>query len=178
LHADDLCARLPAQTLLLHDAVDNLVPITQSQALGDGVRLDGAGLAARDGDRSGGPRPTGRSSTSRSRSRCSPTRRAYLHLRLARPDQTAILEIYHPTSMRTHLGLARAAQLRGAAVTDVAPRLLDLADPRMYLVDVTALPATLRTGASVVAELVNAVWGTSYTEATIRGALAAGLPTP
>lgn len=177
LHADDLCARLPAQTLLLHDAVDNLVPITQSQALatvcGSTVLAWPRATAIDPADPTHGPildEPIPQSVFTYAT--------AYLHLRLARPDQTAILEIYHPTSMRTHLGLARAAQLRGAAVTDVAPRLLDLADPRMYLVDVTALPATLRTGASVVAELVNAVWGTSYTEATIRGALAVGLPTP
>lgn len=177
LHADELCPRLTSQTLLLHDAVDNLVPITQSEAL---VSLCGSTLLT-------WPRatPIDPSDPTHGPLLAEPVppsvftyATAYLHLRLARPDQPAILEIYHPVSMRTHLGLARAAQQRGVTVTDVAPRLLDLADPRMYLVDVTAMPPTLRTGASVVTELVNAVWGTSYTETTIRAALAVGLPSP
>ena len=80
--------------------------------------------------------------------------------------------------LRTHLGLVRAAQQAGRDVAAVAPRLRDLADRRLYLLDLGATMPSVRAGAEVTAEAVNAVWGTSYTAATIDAALATGLPPP
>ena len=70
----------------------------------------------------------------------------------------------------------RTAQQAGRDVAGVAPRLRDLADPRLYLLDLATMPAVVRAGAAVVADAVNAVWGTSYTATTIGPAMALGLP--
>jgi hypothetical protein len=103
---------------------------------------------------------------------------AFLHLRLAPPDQQVVIDVVHATALRTHLGLVRAAQQAGRDVAAVAPRLRDLADRRLYLLDLGATMPSVRAGAEVTADAVNAVWGTSYTAATIDAALATGLPPP
>lgn len=70
----------------------------------------------------------------------------------------------------------RASQEQGRDVSDVVPRLLELTDPRVQMLEATQ--GTFQPGAAFVAEQVNAVWGTSFTDATVRTALEPGLPTP
>jgi hypothetical protein len=75
------------------------------------------------------------------------------------------------TAMRTHLGLVRAAQQAAARRRPTSRRGCATSPTRrMYLLDVGAtLPSDLaRRRVGGHAELVNAVWGTSYTAATIR----------
>ncbi len=178
LRADDLCAGLPPDTLLLHDEHDNLVPIAQSQAV-----AAGCGAALLTWPRAGTIDPALVSHGPVLTDEASPQSiytyaTTYLHLRLAPPGQAVVIDIVHAGSLRTHLGLVRAAQRAGRDVTAVAPRLRDLADPRLYLLDLGAMMPSLRAGAELTAEAVNAVWGTHFTAATIGPALASGLPPP
>lgn len=178
LRAAELCAGLPADTLLLHDEHDNLVPIAQSQAV-----ATGCGAALLTWPRTGAIDPALVSHGPLLTDEASPQSvytyaTTFLHLRLAPPDQQVVIDVVHAASLRTHLGLVHAAQRAGRDTAAVAPRLRDLADPRLYLLDLGALMPSLRAGAEVTAEAVNAVWGTSYTAATIGAALATGLPPP
>ncbi len=68
----------------------------------------------------------------------------------------------------------RVLQWYGRDVSAVAPRLRELADPRVVLFEVTTGGVIF--GADWVAAAVNAYWGTQYTSANIRDALAGGLP--
>jgi dienelactone hydrolase len=178
LGAADLCAGLPPATLLLHDEHDNLVPIAQSQAV-----ARGCGAALVTWPRTGAIDPAAVSHGPLLTDEPSPQSvytyaTAFLHLRLAPPDQQVVIDVVHATALRTHLGLVRAAQQAGHDVAAVAPRLRDLADRRLYLLDLGATMPSVRAGAEVTADAVNAVWGTSYTAATIDAALATGLPPP
>jgi len=176
LRVDDLCAGLPDDTLVLHDELDNLVPVSQSRTL----------LAACGGEAVYWPRDTapdpGR--TSHGPLLEEPTfpsvstyALVYLHLRLAPPDQAQVVSVVARDALAVHLGLVRAAQRAGRDVDWAAPRLHELTDPRLGFLDLGVSPAVVRTGAEVMADAVNATWGTRYTPATIRAALAVGLPT-
>ncbi|MCA9679448.1 MAG: hypothetical protein H6709_07060 [Kofleriaceae bacterium] len=174
LTTEGLCAGLPAATLVLHDEADNLVPIAQSEHLvatcGADVVYWRRATGAAPGDASHGPlldEPGLPSVTTYGLT--------YLHRRLAAADQP-LIEVYVPTALIAHLTTVRDAQLRGADVAFAAPRLRELCDPRVYLLDLTT--GTLPPGADAVAAAVDQVWGTTYTGATIDAALAAGLPVP
>lgn len=178
LRATDLCAGLPADTLLLHDEHDNLVPVAQSQAV-----ATGCGAALVTWPRTGAIDPAAVSHGPLLTDEPSPQSvytfaTTYLHLRLAPPDQAVLIDIVHGASLRTLLGLVHAAQGAGRDVSAWAPRLRDLADPRLYLLDLGEMMPMLRPGAELVAAAVNATWGTAYTATTIGPALAAGLPPP
>jgi len=97
----------------------------------------------------------------------------YLHRRLAAPGQN-LIEIYAPAALIAHLTTLRDAQTRGADVGFAAPRLRELCDPHVYLLDATT--TQLAPGAADVAAAVNQVWGTTYDATTIDAALANGLP--
>lgn len=174
LRAADLCAGLPADTLLLHDEHDNLVPIGHSRAV---AAACGAQLVT--WPRTGAVDPSAVSHGPLLAEPSPPSvytyATAFLHLRLAPPTQEVVIDIVNAAALRAHLTLVRAAQARGADVSGVAPRLYDLTDPRLWLADDTATPRFAR-GAEVVAAAVNAVWGTRYTAADIRQAMAIGLP--
>lgn len=170
-----LCAGLPPATLVLHDELDNLVPVEQSQHLvatcgADVIYWPRAGTLPPDLVTHGDVllEPTFPSINTYAL--------AYLHRRLADPTQT-LIGAYAPAALVSHLTLVREAQLRGDPdLGFAAPRLRELCDPRYYLFDLTG--GTLPAGAAAVAAAVNQVWGTSYTAANIDGALASGLPPP
>ncbi|MFB1482595.1 alpha/beta hydrolase family protein [Corallococcus sp. RDP092CA] len=79
-------------------------------------------------------------------------------------------------TVRAWLQGVRAAQEQGRDVSDVVPRLLELTDPRVAMLEASL--GTLQPGAAFIAQEVNAVWGTTFTEADVRSALTPGLPTP
>ena len=175
LHVTDLCGHLPTKTIALHDEHDNLVPFAQSQAL-----LADCGGDAQFWLRTGtfdtsvfthGPlldEPSPQSVFTYALD--------YLTVNLATPDQTQLVSVYSPVSLETHLGLVHAAQLAGRDVSFAAPRLRELADSRLVLLNF--VDNSVHTGADVAATVVNATWGTSYTAATINAQLAIGLPSP
>lgn len=161
LRAGDLCASLPAETLTLHDELDNLVAVGQSQEL---AQLCGA--SALYWPRTGaldpsvpdhGPllaEPLFPSVTTYSL--------LYLHLRLMPPAQPFLFEIYSKSALRMHLQLIRAAELAGRDIGYVVPRVMDFTDPRVYLFDPTTCGATtgclVERGSDVIGGLINEIW--------------------
>jgi hypothetical protein len=180
LHVGDLCATLPPDTLALHDEHDNLVPVRETQTLvatchAEAVYWDRTGPV----DPSNGTHgPLLDEAAPQSVTTYALT---YLHLRIMRSDQAFLLEFYAPAALAAHLTTVHAAQAAGRDVGFLPPRLRELCDPRVYLVDLATCGmagCTTEVGAAVVARTVNQVWGTSYTATTILPALAVGLPPP
>jgi hypothetical protein len=170
----DLCPGLPDATLVLHDELDNLVPIRQSEQLRAQCGADAIyWRRATEPDPAAGTHgplleePTYPSAYTYAL--------AYLYRHLA-PAGPWITAVSRP-ALVAHLTTVRQAQMRGEDTSFAAPRLRDLTHAQMFALDF-AQPAQLATGAEVVATAVNAVWGTSYTMANIDAALAAGLPPP
>jgi len=100
---------------------------------------------------------------------------AYLLKELALPEQI-IINGYDPDALDDFVAYLKT--YKDGAEYDMewaAPRLLDLADARVYLVNMDD-PDDVITGAEAVAGAINAAWGTSLTMDTVRGALANGLP--
>lgn len=167
LTTDALCAGLPAATLVLHDDIDNLVRIEQSERL----------VATCGGDaiywrRAAGPDPSAATHGALLDEPVFPSvstySLAYLHRRLAAPDA--------PDALVAHLTTVRDAQVRGEDVAFAAPRLRELCDSHMSLFNLATL--TIGPGAAAVATAVNTVWGTTHNAASIDSALATGLPPP
>jgi pimeloyl-ACP methyl ester carboxylesterase len=79
-------------------------------------------------------------------------------------------------TVRTWLQGVRASQEQGRDVSDVVPRLLELTDPRVLMFEPSL--GTLQPGGAFIAQELNAVWGTTFTDANVRSALAPGLPRP
>ncbi|RKG87939.1 alpha/beta hydrolase family protein [Corallococcus terminator] len=100
---------------------------------------------------------------------------AHLIVKLGAAEQTLLIP-HADGTVRTWLQGVRALQRQDRDVTDVAPRLLELTDPRVQMYEATV--GSVQPGAAFVAAQVNAVWGTAFTDATIRAALESGLPTP
>lgn len=163
---------LPEKLLVLHDENDNLVPVEQSRTL-----VSKCGAEAVYWPRA---EPIDISAFSHGKILDEPQIQSvatyaysYLHLALARPDQANVFYFYNPTSMRTHLELVHAAQQAGKDVSYEAPRLRELCDERLLLIEDATHTVT---GAQMVATAVNAVWGTAFTPANIAAGLANGLP--
>lgn len=178
LHATDLCAGLPADTLVLHDDHDNLVPVSQTHDLVAACQVtplywprQGPADPALVGH---GPIGEGALPAAGLYSL------AFVHRRLATADAQFVLEFYQPSSLVDHLSAVHAAQALGRDVSDVAPRLRELIDPLIFLSDLAtcATGCVTEPGTAVVARVVNQVWSTHYTAATITAALATGLPPP
>lgn len=175
LRATDLCATLP-QTLVLHDEHDNLIPVQQTQALAASCQVETL-VWPRTGpiDTSvwthgpllDGPGPHAVALYSLT----------YLHLRMMRPDQPYLLEFYAPASLRTQLQELHDAQLAGRDVAHAVPRLYDLIDARVYLVDLstcTSAGCSYERGYDVVGRMINEIWGPS-SGAAAASSLPAGL---
>jgi hypothetical protein len=180
LRVGDTCAHLPIATLALHDEGDNLVPVGETRTL-----VATCGVTALYWDRATPPDPGAPSHGALTLEPGVPSYATfaltYLALHLLAPDQPGLLMAYTPAAMTQQLQTAHAAQVAGRDIAFEAPRLLELADPRVGLLssdDCTATSCPVHTGASVVAGLVNAVWGTSFTEQTIAAGLAHGMPAP
>jgi hypothetical protein len=172
LRTGDLCGHIAPETLLVHDQHDNLVPIAESEAVvgqcgGDAVYWQREGTVApalvTHGPLTDEPAPASLALYGL----------AYIHLRLATPGHGVTIA-YNPEALVQHLALVRAARDRGADVGFAAPRLRELCDPRLVLIDVGS--GELVPGAAAVARAVNQVFGTAFDAATIRAGLAHGLP--
>jgi X-Pro dipeptidyl-peptidase-like protein len=178
LHAGDLCSALPASTLALHDEDDGLVPVAETQTL-----VATCGVTPLYWARSAPPTP-GDPTHGPIVSEPAPASYVtfadtYLDLKLLAPDQPGVIEGYSPEAIAMQLHATHAAELAGKGVGFEAPRLLDLCDSRVGMVSADACTPTscpVAAGAAVVAGLVNAEWGTSFTAATIGAQLAIGVP--
>lgn len=160
LRVGDLCASLPA-TLTLHDELDNLVPVRESQAL-----AATCGAEALYWPRAGAVDPSvpahGPLLTEPGFPSVMTYSLTYLHLRLLPPAQGALVELYSRAALRSHLQLIHDAQAAGRDIGYVIPRLVELADPRVYLLEVTscggAAGCQLERGGDVVAALLDELW--------------------
>ena len=175
LRATDLCAGLPKATFLLHDAHDNLVPVTQSQEL---ARRCGADTlfwprsgALDPGDGTHGPLraevPDAKVPTWYTYAL------VYLHSHLV-PAEQPLVEAVQERALVAQLTNLRAAQLRGEDVSYAAPRLRELLRPSFLDFESNAVS----TGRELVARAVNAAWATSFTKDTVTAGLVGGLPSP
>jgi pimeloyl-ACP methyl ester carboxylesterase len=81
---------------------------------------------------------------------------------------------YTQSALVNWLWEVRVLQWYGRDVSTVAPLLRELADPRVLFFELSNGQVVF--GADWVAAAINALWGTQYTSATIRDALATGLP--
>jgi hypothetical protein len=77
--------------------------------------------------------------------------------------------VYEAANLKTMLGYTRAQKERGQGTQAMAARLIELADRRVILFEVTTGQA--KAGAEVVCALVNEVFGTGYTPLTIAPGL-------
>ena len=160
LRTADLCDGLPDDTLVLHDEHDNLVPVAQSQAL-----TATCGASALYWPRTGAPDPSvvdhGPLSYEAAPSSIALYSMTYLHLRLLPPEQPFLLEFYAPSALRDHLRTIHAAQAAGRDISYVLPRINDLADPRVYLIDLAACGANgcpVEPGAVVISRIIDEIW--------------------
>lgn len=173
----DLCAALPPATLVLHDEADDLVPIAETHAL-----VSACGVTPMFWDRTAPPDPGAASHGPITDEPGLPSwttfATTYVHRRIQAADQQFILEVYSPAALLDQLATAHTAQGAARDVRFEAPRLLELCDPLVNLIDIDTCGATCPTepGAAVVARLVNQTWGTSFTAATIAAQLQTGLP--
>jgi hypothetical protein len=174
----DLCAHLPSATLALHDEGDNLVPIAETQTL-----VSTCGVTPLYWDRTAPPDPGSAShgllTTEPAPASYTTFAFTYVALRILAPDQTGVVEAYSPEAMVAQLTTAYTAEAAGRDISFEAPRLLEMCDARVAFVSAdncTATSCPVVDGATVIAGLVNQVWGTSYTASTIAAALANGMP--
>jgi hypothetical protein len=164
--------RRPNQTrfLSIHDAEDALVPFTMNQgfveAFGERVEpvwlmsaapLDLEASGVTHGRRVGGLYISLITLSS-----------AYLQTALAEPGRQLLI-VYEAANLKTMLGYTRAQKERGQGTQAMAARLIELADRRVILFEVTTGQA--KAGAEVVCALVNEVFGTGYTPLTIAPGL-------
>jgi acetyl esterase/lipase len=180
LRVTDICGHLPSDTLVLHDEGDNLVPIAETQTLVSScgvtpIYWDRASALGSDVIAHGllvfEPAPQSYMTFAYS----------YLALRILAPDQVGAIEAYSPAAMQQQLNTVHAAQLAARDVSFESPRLIELCDARIGMISVdncTAASCPIVSGASVVAGLVNTVWGTSFTDQTVAAGLASGMPAP
>jgi pimeloyl-ACP methyl ester carboxylesterase len=180
LDFNSLCAagsstKLRGEILVLHDENDNLVPVSQSRQLQAqcGAKavywpradpLDSSAFShGKILDTAAEPGVLSASTYANS----------YLHLALARSDQPSVFHFYQAQSMQNHLSLVHAAQVAGKDVSWAAPRLRELCDPRLLLLDLQLQSVT---GPQMVATAVNAVWATNDTPSAVCTRLSTGLP--
>ncbi|MCK8497660.1 alpha/beta hydrolase family protein [Myxococcus fulvus] len=90
------------------------------------------------------------------------------------PEEQSLYVPFVQDALVGWLQAQRVLQLSGRDVSQVAPRLFELADPRVTLVEMTS--GSVYSGSEGVAVLVNALWGTQYTAGEIREVLSTGLP--
>jgi hypothetical protein len=179
LRVGDLCAFLP-ETLTLHDELDNLVPVRESQTL-----AATCGTEALYWPRAAAVDPSvpdhGPLLTEPDFPSVLTYSLTYLHLRLMPPAQQALVEVYSRAALRIHLRLIHDAQLAGRDIGYVIPRLYDLMDPRVYLFDLSTCGApagcTVERGVDVVAQLIEELWGPlAAASAPVRAEVGARVP--
>lgn len=179
LRAADLCGRLP-ETLVLHDEADNLVPVQQTQAL-----VAQCGVSALYWPRSGTIDPSvwthGPIGEGPAPQAVGLYALTYVHQRLLPADQPWMVEVYQESSLEAHLRALYAAQLAGRDVGYAVPRLYELMDSRVYLLDLGKCAAgacAFEPGINVVARLYDRIWGPAPAAGASVASASAARPTP
>jgi len=102
---------------------------------------------------------------------------AYLFTRIGLADQELYI-FYDQTALHDFLVYLKGFQIQGYDMNWAAPRLLDLVDKRVLMYELTLDPPQIDSGACVIVQAINEIWGTSLTQQTVVAALAQGLPIP
>lgn len=165
----DLTA-LPADTLVMHDELDNLVPVTQTKDFMTSVSRNAyywyRSAAPDTAAYTHGPMLEEPVVSSAYLIGCT-----YLHRRLAPPDLPVIMELYSKPAFDSNLTALRAAKSASRDVSFALPRLKEFCDSRLYLYNIAIDPPELCTGADALARSVNAVWGSNYTSTNIEAGI-------
>lgn len=103
---------------------------------------------------------------------------AYLYTAIAATTRTTLQLPYAAADMDAFFTDIRTYQLSGRTVNWIVPRLRELCDDRVVMIDLTppASPPPTTPGRALVAAQLNAHWSTSYTPDGACGQLASGLP--
>ena len=88
--------------------------------------------------------------------------------------QPARIPLYRAADVARLLAEVHRAQVAGEDTSFILPRLLELADPRLLAYN--PLDQSSIAGPQLVADLVNAEWGSEWAAADIAEELEAGLP--
>ena len=175
----DVAVRLTSPTLLIHEDWDTLVNPAQSQFLASAapryVELMSVQHAspppswdAPDVANSHGPLLAGFALSG-----SLPLTSVFILKRLAAPSEGIIVPFDKPSFHQT-LELFHARELEGVAPTVLAERLFEMTEPRVRAYNLPT--GIVSSGAELVADELNLVWGTAYTPQTVRAALDAGFP--
>jgi hypothetical protein len=171
--------RLRTRFLLLHDAWDTLVPLAQSRGL-QNARPQTTDILFiprpspvdyRTFDLAHHPVPASWNAW------YSFTLANVFLLKQLMPAHHPYTGLYHSVEFSSFVGYLRDQQSIGADVSALAPRLLDLCDERLSLLDFNDLAVPPRPGRAVVADLINRHWGTKVSPDKVGSFLrGSGLP--
>ncbi len=175
----DVASRLTSPTFLIHEDWDTLVNPRQSEFLANAapryVELMSVQHAspppswdAEDVANSHGPLLA-----SYALSGALPLTSVFILKRLVAPSDGIIVPFDKPSFHQT-LELFHARELEGVEPRVLAERLFEMTDPRVRAYNLPT--GVVSSGAEVVADELNLVWGTSYTAQTVRAALDGGFP--
>lgn len=178
--ADDLAQRANLPWLVVHDEWDQLIPFEQSVAL---VARSGGlveplwYLNAQPVNRDTAPLDHGVFLSASVMKAYDTFAAAFLQVRLEDP-QRMLSVAYARGDLSAYLQHIRAAQQRGEDVDFVVPRLLDLCDARVQMVDLSPVDALpVMSGRDLVAAGLNLHWGTAFDGAAVVNQLTQnGLP--
>ncbi len=176
---DALVSRMTTSFLLIHDTWDLFIPVRQSQVLVTTAPNTFAGLwydHATPVDLNSTPFSHGPLGPAGAYGSATTFAMAFLLTHLADTTQSVTLE-YSAQVMTQWFDDLHARQLAGVNVDNVVPRLRELGDPRVTMLEIESLVEP-QGGAGLVAAHLNRLWGTSLTASTLLAALATGLPPP
>lgn len=172
-----LCPGLAGKVLALHDSWDVIIPVRQTEQLAAACSnvqpvywprppIDYGKAAIDHGPAlSEGAFPSYTTFTM-----------TFLVEALAPADAPMVATIASEPALVTHLRLILAEQKAGHEVGYIVPRLVELTDPRLKVLE--SETQQFVDGAGLVARAINDVWKTSFDAAGVRTQLANGLPPP
>ncbi|MBL8029477.1 MAG: prolyl oligopeptidase family serine peptidase [Fibrobacteres bacterium] len=170
LRSADLCSKLPPATLIMHDELDNLVPVSQAKGVVASCGVEALywprlTAPATDGVTHG---PILDEPISSSAYLYATT---YMHLSLIGNRNIPVNEIYNHAALDSHMVAVFRAQKAGRDISYVVPRLKELCDPRVNLFNIGAIPVEQLSGAEAVTRTINRIWNSHFTAAVIKDSL-------
>lgn len=178
-NADALSQRTQTDFLLVHDEWDTLVPFVQSQTLHEkNPGVFHPFFMYQEAPRDFGTLPMSHGVMLTIEGKLPAFYTFFFSYAFTRmlPTNESIWALYDPESIRLFFESVRGYQVAGRDVSWVPPLLIDLCQPNVTAVDASATTWTTKLGAQLVADELNAVWGTSVSPGEVEEYLANGLP--
>lgn len=171
-----LCPGLGAKVFAPHDDGDLLVPVRQTEALAStcGASIEPLYWRRAPIDWATAPLDHGLLGTEPVMPSIFTFAWAFVASALVPASAPQVITAGHEEALVVYLRTLRAAVAGGRDPGAALPRLRELASPRTSLFEATT--GTFLPGGEVLARAVNAVWGSTYTAATLRTRLGTGLP--